>query len=126
MKTIIAGSRKIRDYDVVLRAIESCPFKSLITEVVSGTANGVDSLGERYANEHGIPIQRFPAIWENEDGTHNPAAGHQRNAWMASYADALIAIWDGVSGGTKNMIKEAKVRGLEVHIYVDSKLFSWN
>lgn len=126
MKTIIAGSRSITDYEIVERAIECCPFKHLITEIVSGTARGVDSLGEKYAKEHGIPITRFPAEWQDEEGNHNPAAGHQRNARMAVYADALIVVWDGVSGGTKNMIKEAKVRGLETSIYVDSKLFSWS
>jgi hypothetical protein len=35
---------------------------------------------------------------------------------MAEYADALIAIWDGESRGTKNMIEEATKRGLRVHV----------
>jgi hypothetical protein len=32
------------------------------------------------------------------------------------YADALIAMWDGVSTGTANMIKQATERGLKVHV----------
>jgi hypothetical protein len=35
---------------------------------------------------------------------------------MAEYADALIAIWDGESRGTKNMIEEATKRGLRVYV----------
>lgn len=32
-----------------------------ITEIVSGTARGIDRMGERYAKENNIPIKRFPA-----------------------------------------------------------------
>jgi hypothetical protein len=35
---------------------------------------------------------------------------------MADYADALIAIWDGKSKGTKHMIDIAKKKGLKVFI----------
>ena len=47
MKTIIAGSRDITDYTVVLSAILLSEFK--ITEVVAGGARGVDKLAERFA-----------------------------------------------------------------------------
>ena len=40
-----------------------------------------------------------------------------RNARMAEYADALIAIWDGSSAGTKNMLQEANKRRLNVRVY---------
>ena len=36
---------------------------------------------------------------------------------MAEYGDALIAIWDGESRGTKNMIEEATKRKLQVFVY---------
>ena len=61
MKTIVAGSRSIIDYKIVKRAIESCGF--IITELVSGGANGVDKLGERYAYENSIPIVQFIPDW---------------------------------------------------------------
>ena len=32
------------------------------------------------------------------------------------YADALIAVWDGSSRGTGNMVNEARKMGLKVHI----------
>ncbi len=35
---------------------------------------------------------------------------------MASNADALIALWDGTSKGTKGMIDLAKKRGLKVFV----------
>ena len=111
MKVIIAGSRGITDYDTVWRAIKDSGFE--ITEVVSGGANGVDKLGEKYAVRNDIPIKVFLADWEKKKA----AAGIIRNAEMAKYADALIAVWDGVSHGTKNMIETAKKKGLKVFVW---------
>jgi hypothetical protein len=90
VKTIIAGSRNIVEYQALLDAIEASGFE--ITEVVSGGARGVDSLGERYAKEKGISLKIFPADWES----HGRKAGIMRNTEMAHYADALIAVWDGL------------------------------
>lgn len=47
-------------------------------------------------------------------------AGPMRNEAMASYADALLAIWDGKMerSGTANMILTAHRYGLRVHVHV--------
>ena len=63
LKTIVAGSRSVSDYSSVSAAIKESNFQ--ISEIVSGTAKGVDSLGERWAEENNIPIKRFPAPWDN-------------------------------------------------------------
>lgn len=112
MKAIIAGSRNIIEYDIV----EECILKSgfNITEIVSGTANGVDKLGEQYAHHHNIPIKQFPADWNNL----GKRAGYVRNGEMADYAEALIAIWDGQSKGTKHMIDLAKKKNLIIHVEI--------
>ena len=47
MKVIIAGSRGVEDYALVEEAVKQSGFD--ITEVVSGTARGVDLLGEHWA-----------------------------------------------------------------------------
>jgi hypothetical protein len=106
VKVIVAGSRDIADFAAVSLAIESSGFA--ITEIVSGAAKGVDTLGERWASENGVAIKRFPANWAE----HGKAAGPIRNREMARYGDALVAIWDGVSNGTQNMIDEAVRAGL--------------
>lgn len=109
MKVIIAGSRTIEDYDVVKEAVKESGFE--ITEVVSGVCKGVDFLGERYAKENHIPIKRFYAVWSK-----GKMAGPLRNSQMVEYADALIAVWDGESRGTKDVTEKAKHKGLKVHI----------
>lgn len=114
MKTIIAGGRDITDYQILLAAVEASDLECNITEVVSGCARGVDELGERWSLKTGRGIATlFPAEWR----TQGPAAGPIRNRKMAEYADALIAIWDGKSKGTKNMIETATKLGLTVYVH---------
>ncbi len=103
MKVIIAGSREFTDYNLLKEKVDYMRTngKFVIDEIVSGTARGADQLGEDYAANNDIPVKEFPADWN----THGKAAGHIRNKQMAEYADALIAVWDGKSKGTKNMIE---------------------
>ena len=111
MRTIIAGSRAITDIRLISDAVEAADWS--ITAVLSGGARGVDNLGERYAAEGGIPLEIYPADW----GRYGKGAGRIRNAEMASKAEALIAIWDGKSKGTKNMINIARMTGLSILIW---------
>ena len=108
MKVIIAGSRLFNDYNLLKKHCDKILSNQIEVEIVSGTANGADKLGERYAKEKGYPIKRFPANW-SELGKK---AGYIRNEQMAIYADSLIAFWDGESKGTKHMIELAKKHNL--------------
>lgn len=102
MICIIAGSRDVQDFRVVEQAFNAASLQlPAVTEIVSGTARGVDRLGEQLTGVKNIPVQRFPADWDK----YGKGAGHIRNKQMADYADVLIAIWDGKSKGTDNMIK---------------------
>lgn len=104
MKVIIAGSRSLAGHPhLVGRAVQESGFAD-ITEVVSGTARGIDQLGEEWAKLNGKKVTRFPADWKRL----GKQAGFARNRQMAEYADALIAIWDGYSHGTKHMIQVMK------------------
>ena len=112
MKVIVAGSREGFVARNVFEAIEESKF--IITEVVSGTARGVDKDGEYYAKCNKIPVKQFPADWDQ----FGKAAGHIRNKQMADYADALVAVWDGKSPGTKNMITTMQSLNKPVYIYI--------
>lgn len=118
MKTIIAGPRWIEDRRILKRALDGCPWSHEITEVVSGGALGVDTLGEMYARAKGLPIKRFPAAWRGADGTYNIRAGYVRNQQMVEYADALLAVWDGLSKGTGDVLERAEKSGLTVFTYL--------
>jgi len=110
MKTIIAGSRTITDYATVLTAIKNSQF--VITEVITGLAEGPDTIGMVWGINNHLPIKKFPALWN----VYGKQAGFLRNIEMLKYADALIAIWDGKSKGTKHTINSAKKFGILTHI----------
>ena len=110
MRVIIAGSRGINDYAKVRDAVHRSGFP--ITRVLSGMARGVDTLAIRYAIKNGLPLDTFPAQWSK----WGRSAGYKRNVQMAQHADALIAIWDGKSPGTRHMIEAARARGLQLFV----------
>jgi hypothetical protein len=109
MKTIIAGSRTIIDYDIVEKAILDSGFN--ITQVISGMAKGVDTLGELWAIKNNKRIIQCPADW-NKNGK---MAGYMRNIEMANIADALIVIIENNSRGSSHMSVIARDRGLHIH-----------
>ena len=123
MKVIVAGGRDFKDYDLLKSTLDNFQQEyGNITEVVSGTAKGVDKLGEKYANENNIPIKRFVPDWQGL----GKKAGHVRNRLMGDYAKEhggmLVAFWDKQSRGTKGMIEYAKKIGLKsvvVHYSVE-------
>jgi hypothetical protein len=81
-------------------------------EIVSGRAKGPDTFGEWWALSHGSAIKFFPADWKL-----GPKAGFIRNEQMGDYADALIAFWDGKSGGTKHMIEYMMKLGKPIRVH---------
>ncbi|AUO79153.1 hypothetical protein [Salinibacter phage M8CRM-1] len=111
MKVIVAGSRSITSQDMVDRAIEESGFS--VSVLVSGGARGVDRMGEKWAESQPIPYLVYPADW----GEHGKSAGYIRNAEMAEWADALVAVWDGKSRGTKHMIETAHKSDMPIFVW---------
>lgn len=117
MRVIIAGSREIDDKRLVWSAVRQAKGEGLeIDEVVAGGARGVDTIAEKGAKAKGVPVEPFHVpdwLWDV-----TKAAGHMRNEAMARYADALVAVWDGESTGTKDMIERALKHDLQVWVFV--------
>lgn len=113
MRTIIAGSRSAT-VDNVLDALDECPFTDDITVVISGACpNGADRWGEAWAKSEALPLELHPADWDE----NRIAAGPIRNGEMAEVADALIAVWDFRSKGTRDMLMKARGKGLKIHLH---------
>lgn len=112
-RVIIAGGRDFNDYNLLVETMNHLlsNVRDDIT-VICGKARGADTLGERYAKEHGYAIHYYPADWKR----YGKAAGYIRNEKMAKNADALAAFWDGCSRGTKHMIETARKYGLNVRV----------
>ncbi len=117
LKCVIAGSRSLGLKDVngklIQMTLDECSFIEVgftkcewwgkITEIVSGTARGVDNLGEQLSDKLSLELTKFPANW-----SMGKRAGHIRNGDMAKYCDMAIIFHDGVSKGSKNMIEQMK------------------
>lgn len=115
---IVAGSRNATEMDV-RAAINACAWIGFASAIVSGTARGADSFGERWAQENNIDIIRFPAEWDK----YGRRAGYIRNKVMAENAQGLLAVWDGKSKGTYSMIDLATKHGLRIMVFrTDTKI----
>jgi hypothetical protein len=101
MKLIIAGSRGFSDYNLLKQKLDYLLKNEKQVEIVSGTANGADKLGEQYAKGKGYSIKQFPADW----GKYGKKAGYIRNKQMAEYGTHCVCFWDGKSSGTRLMIR---------------------
>ena len=119
-RVIVAGSRDFSNYTLVkstlLKYFKEKALHHQDVEIISGTARGADSLGEKFANEKNCKLVKFPADWNQ----YGKSAGYKRNYQMANYAKEengmLFAFWDGESKGTKMMIDIANKENLEVHV----------
>ncbi len=110
MITIIAGSRDGPTFEDAAAAVRWCGWTPSV--VVSGGARGGDRAGELWAARNGVAVVRMLPDWSQGRG-----AGHARNVKMAERAEALIALWDGRSPGTRDMVGEAMRRGLPVFLW---------
>ena len=122
MKTIIAGSRSIDrisvrrwDYETLVSRIDKAIAESgfEVTEVITGGAGGPDRAGEQWAAKRGIPVTTIKPNWKLGKG-----AGLIANRQLAEAGEALIALHDGESTGTQDMIEHMKAAGLPVFVVV--------
>ena len=111
-RLVVAGSRDFDDYTLLAAELDKLLAGKTNITIVSGTARGADRLGERYAAEHNLRIERFPAEWEK----YHKGAGPIRNAKMVQSADAVIVFWDSESSGTKNIIECARKEDIPYRI----------
>lgn len=73
-------------------------------------------MGEEYAKAHSIPVKIFPADWNKHGRKAGPICNRQMLQYILGGKPLVIAFWDGVSRGTKNMIQQAQEAMVEVQI----------
>lgn len=105
MRVAIVGSR-----DLSVDIEKYIPENT--TEIVSGGARGIDTLAERWADQHNIP----KLILKPDYDKYGRSAPIRRNEIIVSAADLVVAVWDGKSRGTKSTIDYAKKCGIPVQV----------
>ena len=101
---MIAGSRSIEDFDL------SGYIPPETELIISGGAKGIDTVAEKYADEHKIS----KLIIRPKYDLYGKAAPIKRNEEMVDLADAVLIIWDGASHGTQYTAKYAKKKNKAV------------
>lgn len=116
MRIIVAGSRTLANHpwidgpSLVRQAIHESQFAESV--IVAGGADGPDSWAKEYARQEPLPFVEYPAEWDK----YGKSAGPRRNVRMSENGDALVALWDGSSSGTRHMIETAKEKNLKCYI----------
>ena len=104
MKLLIVGSRSITNFDL------SPHIPANVDTIISGGANGIDTLAEQYAD-----LQRLSKyIIRPRYDHYGRAAPIKRNEKMVDLADELLIVWDGHSKGTLHTITYAKKKGKKI------------
>ena len=98
MKLLIVGSRSITDFDLSQYILND------VDTIISGGANGIDSLAEQYADSHHIAKYIVRPRYE----LYGRAAPIKRNELMVDMADAVLVIWDGISKGAQFTLRYAQ------------------
>ena len=104
-KILVCGGRDFQDNGTLNKYLDFLKP----SHVISGGANGADTLSELYCNSRKIKCVVVPAQWDK----HGKSAGFIRNQEMIDMKpDLVVAFWDGYSTGTKDTLSRAKRRGI--------------
>lgn len=137
MKVAISGSRGPDpsrgrktgwdDMDTIARVVDRLIDRGDVERINVGDApSGVDAQVAEYL-EVGPRADEVPSsfwkVYEARWDVEGKPAGHNRNAWMISESDELIALFaDGPkTPGTSNAVECAKRRGIPVHEYHEGR-----
>lgn len=120
MRLAIVGSREINDPEILMTALKKVPHLEQVTEIVSGGANGVDTLAKQYAVENGLKLTEFLPDYKSL-GRGAPLA---RNTQIVEYADIVLAIpIKGSSRGTRDSMRKAEKFGKRLIVHeIDSAI----
>ena len=108
MSLAIVGSRHhgtANDYAIVKRLTDEFIQDKEIHTIISGGAQGIDSLAVKYARERNLKIIVYQAEW----ALYGKSAGPKRNELIVQACDFLIAFPSKLypSVGTEDSIKKA-------------------
>ena len=106
---LVVGSRSFTDYKLFSEKMDIAIQKTLGNiYIITGGADGTDSMAERYAKERGYYLYVINADW-----SRGKSAGYVRNEEMHRFISqhenrGCIAFWDGESKGTQHSFELAK------------------
>lgn len=112
MKVIVCGGRGWTNSQAIFKRLFDLPSDSIVIE---GGCEGADLIARATALDLGLEVVEFPAPWRK----YGKSAGIRRNIKMLDTKPSLlIAFHDDLSQskGTKQIVAEARKRGIEVEV----------
>ena len=117
MRLAVIGSRNFEDYETAKVILDELQKDIGFDTIVSGGANGADSLAEKYAWANDIEIAIFIPEWDK----YGKGAGFIRNKEIWDNADYGVAFWDGRSKGTAHSFKIAEKQKKRLFVFNNLK-----
>ena len=112
----------MRDKELITTILNAVHEQEPVTTLIHGAATGVDTLADQWAKDLGIPVEPYPADWDDLSHpdavirTHRQTrkhydkmAGVRRNQKMVdeSNPDLVLAFPEQVSQGTYDLAERA-------------------
>ena len=118
---MIVGSRSVSAAlskeikQLVHQVIERTPRGT--TFLSGGCASGADYYCRFWCGVYKLPYLEAVAHWADpRTNKRDKSAGLKRNSLLVEWADRCVAIWDGVSPGTRDSVNKAIDKGIPVVI----------
>jgi hypothetical protein len=116
MRLLVCGDRDWSDFKLLVEVLDGFGNQYLWDFVlVHGATRGADMMADDWAKARDIPVDAFPAHWDQ----YGNAAGPIRNKEMlASGLDLVVAFHDDIrhSKGTRHMVQIARAAGVPVKL----------
>jgi hypothetical protein len=120
MYVLVCGDRNYSDVEYLNKMLshfqELFALHSLYewTAIMEGEARGADTLARYWADSVGLPVEKFPALWDK----HGKAAGPIRNQQMLDegHPGLVIAFHKDIrsSKGTLDMVSRANKKQIPI------------
>lgn len=126
VRVLVCGGRKYRDENAVGHALDLLRHKFGLAAVIHGAAPGADTLADVVARKAKVPVDPFPAAWDDLDApgavikigangrAYNAKAGSDRNARMLAEGKPNLVLAFPGGNGTADMAATAKRAGVPV------------
>ena len=117
MRVLICGDREYFDSVWIKEVLDDLNEYLGVDCVIEGECRGADRAGRIAAEGLGIPVEPYPADWDQ----YGKSAGPIRNRQMLKEGkpDLVLAFHSNIekSKGTKDMIFAANKAGIQVRLY---------
>jgi len=112
MKIAVVGGRKFSNYALMKRTLDL----EQPTMIISGGADGADTMAYNYARSRGVPFVAHPPLQEEKRSMGFARAAYRRNTRIVAMSEKVIAFPDPNSKGTWHAVKLAKRMGIPVEV----------